>query len=212
MSALRYYYSDSISGFLTKNTEEIIGKLTLASQHDINDDTSNSWVEEIETLKSVLTPYKERGSVYFEYNIPRMGRRADVILVIDELVFVLEFKTSGSKFTHDAITQVWDYALDLKNFQEGSLERVICSLLEKTSTDKRSKPSLPLWLSPTQVRIIPVTDNHLEYAEKVLQEVALLHLPHEAVLNDPRTTQSGRRERSHKTDRLPNCADSHLNL
>jgi hypothetical protein len=129
MSALRYYYSDPISGFLTKNTEEIIGKLTLASQHDINDDTSNSWVEEIETLKSVLTPYKERGSVYLEYNIPRMGRRADVILVIDELVFVLEFKTSGSNFTHDAITQVWDYALDLKNFQEGSLSRIIVPIL-----------------------------------------------------------------------------------
>ena len=120
MPALRYYYSDTISRFLTKNTKEIIGKLTLASQHDINDDTSNSWVEEIETLKSVLTPYKERGSVYFEYNIPRMGRRADVILVIDELIFILEFKTAGSKFTHDAITQVWDYALDLKNFQEVS--------------------------------------------------------------------------------------------
>ena len=53
----------------------------------------------------------------------------------------------------------------------GSLERVICSLLEKTSTDKGSKPSLPLWLSPTQVRIIPVTDNHLEYAEKIYQEI-----------------------------------------
>ncbi len=129
MPAQRYYYSDSISKFLTKNTEEIIGKLTLASQHDINDDTSNSWVEEIEILKHTLAPYKERGSVYFEYNIPRMGRRADVILVIDELIFILEFKTAGSKFTHDAITQVWDYALDLKNFQEGSLNRIIVPIL-----------------------------------------------------------------------------------
>lgn len=138
MPALRYYYSDTISRFLTKNTEEIIGKLTLASQHDINDDTSNSWVEEIETIKSVLTPYKERGSVYFEYNIPRMGRRADVILVINEIIFVLEFKTSGSKFTHDAITQVWDYALDLKNFQEGSLERIIVPILVAPSEKDRN--------------------------------------------------------------------------
>lgn len=129
MTALRYYYSDTISRFLTKNTKEIIGKLTLASQHDINDDTSNSWVEEIETLRSVLAPYTERGSVYFEYNIPRMGRRADVILVIDEIIFILEYKTAGSKFTHDAITQVWDYALDLKNFQEGSLNRIIVPIL-----------------------------------------------------------------------------------
>jgi hypothetical protein len=129
MAALRFYYSDTISNFLTRNTEEIIGILTLASQHDINDDTSNSWVEEIETLRNVLVPYKERGSVYFEYNIPRMGRRADVIAIIDDLIFIFEFKTAGSKFTHEAITQVWDYALDLKNFQEGSLERIIVPIL-----------------------------------------------------------------------------------
>ncbi len=53
----------------------------------------------------------------------------------------------------------------------GSIERVICSLLEKTSTDKGQKPSLPLWLSPTQVRIIPVTDNHLEYSTKIYEEI-----------------------------------------
>jgi hypothetical protein len=143
MPAQRYYYSNSISKFLTKNTEEIIGKLTLASQHDINDDTSNSWVEEIEILKHILAPYKERGSVYFEYNIPRMGRRADVILVIDELIFILEFKTAGSRFTHDAITQVWNYALDLKNFQEGSLNRIIVPILVAPSErDKNCKFSL----------------------------------------------------------------------
>lgn len=133
MAAQRYYYSDTISNFLNRSNEEIIGKLTLASQHDINDDTSNSWLEEVEILKNVLTPYNERGSLYFEYNIPRMGRRADVIVVIDEIVFILEFKTAGSRFTHDAITQVWDYALDLKNFQEGSLERIIVPVLVATS-------------------------------------------------------------------------------
>lgn len=132
MAAQRYYYSDTISNFLNRSNEEIIGKLTLASQHDINDDTSNSWLEEVEILKNVLTPYNERGSLYFEYNIPRMGRRADVIVVIDEIVFILEFKTAGNRFTHDAITQVWDYALDLKNFQEGSLERIIVPVLVAT--------------------------------------------------------------------------------
>lgn len=58
-----------------------------------------------------------------------MGKRADVILLINELIFILEYKTADSKFTHDAITQVWDYALDLKNFQEGSLERIIVPIL-----------------------------------------------------------------------------------
>ena len=89
MAAQRYYYSDSITDFLSRNTNEIVGDLTLASQHDINDETSKSWVEEIETMREVLAPYEGRGSVYFEYNIPRMGRRVDVIAVIDGIIFVL---------------------------------------------------------------------------------------------------------------------------
>ena len=129
MAAQRYYYSDSITDFLSRNTNEIVGDLTLASQHDINDETSKSWVEEIETMREVLAPYEGRGSVYFEYNIPRMGRRVDVIAVIDGIIFVLEYKTAERKFSREALVQVWDYAIDLKNFQEGSLERILIPIL-----------------------------------------------------------------------------------
>ena len=83
MAATRYYYSDSIGRFLTRSVNEIVGELTLASQHDINDETSQSWVEEIMTLREALAPYSGHGSIYFEYNIPRMGRRVDVIALID---------------------------------------------------------------------------------------------------------------------------------
>ena len=89
MAVQRYYYSDSITDFLSRNTNEIVGELALASQHDINDETSKSWVEKIETMREVLAPYEGRGSVYFEYIIPRMGRRVDVIAVIDGIIFVL---------------------------------------------------------------------------------------------------------------------------
>ena len=93
MVAQRYYYSDTVTDFLSRSENEIVGALTLASQHNINDQTSQSWLEEIETLHEAFAPYKGRGSVYFEYNIPRMGRRVDVIAVIDSIVFVLEYKT-----------------------------------------------------------------------------------------------------------------------
>lgn len=129
MAALRYYYSDTIKDFLKRTTNEIVGALCLASQHDINDETTQSWVSEIETLRTSLSKYANRGSLYLEYNIPRMGRRADVIVIIDDIVFVLEYKTAEQKFSHEAIVQVWDYALDLKNFQEGSLDRIIIPIL-----------------------------------------------------------------------------------
>lgn len=129
MAATRYYYSDSILSFLNRGRDEIIGRLTLASQHDINDETAQSWVDEISTLKDALAPFSGKGSVYFEYNIPRMGRRADVIAIINGVVFVLEYKTAEQKFSRDAVIQVWDYSLDLKNFQEGCLDRAIVPIL-----------------------------------------------------------------------------------
>lgn len=129
MAAKRYYYSDTITDFCNKSVHEIVGELTLASAHDINEETSQSWVSEIEVMRNAVSAFKSHGSLYFEYNIPRMGRRADVIAAIDGIIFVLEFKTSEQKFSHDAIVQVWDYALDLKNFQEGCLDRVIVPIL-----------------------------------------------------------------------------------
>lgn len=129
MAAKRFYFSSTITDFIGKPADEIVGALAQAYTHDINRETTNSWVEEIETLKACLSPYKERGSLYFEYNIPRMGRRADVIAVIDDIVFILEYKTAEQKFTRDAVVQVWDYALDLKNFQEGSRDRIMIPIL-----------------------------------------------------------------------------------
>lgn len=129
MPAQRFYYSDTISGFLEQTPETIIGSIVQTATHDINKKTTNSWVEEINTLKDALKEYKNRGSIYFEYNIPRMGRRADVIVLINDIVFILEYKTSEQSFSRNDVVQVWDYAIDLKNFQEGSLNRKIIPIL-----------------------------------------------------------------------------------
>ena len=129
MPALRYHYSDTIEDFLTRPSSEIIGELTLANVHDVNNETSMSWLEEINLLRTSLADYAGLGSLYFEYNIPRMGRRADVVIIIKGIVFILEFKTSEQKFTRASEVQVWDYALDLKNFQKGSRDRIIVPIL-----------------------------------------------------------------------------------
>jgi threonyl-tRNA synthetase len=51
----------------------------------------------------------------------------------------------------------------------GAIERCIYALLEKAhmNSEKGIVPMLPVWLSPTQVRIIPVAEKHQEYAEKI---------------------------------------------
>ena len=86
MANLRYYYSDSISDFLSRESDMIVGRLTVASPHDVDNETKSSWIDEIVVMKSFLSTYSGRGSIFFEYSIPRMGRRVDVVLIIDGLV------------------------------------------------------------------------------------------------------------------------------
>ena len=137
MAARRYYYSAIITDFLSRSNNEILGEMTKFSQFAVDEQTRDSWIEEFDSLREILTEYKDRGSLYFEYNIPRMGSRADVILLIDGVVIVLEYKTSRRKFTHSAILQVWDYALDLKNFHdETHMLPVIPIVVAPSESDK----------------------------------------------------------------------------
>lgn len=157
MAVERFYYSDSIAAFCSKLPESIIGRLAEKSVHDINRRTTNSWIEEIDVLKKTLATYIGRGSVFFEYNIPRMGRRADVIVVIDGIVFIHEFKTADQKRSHEAIVQVWDYALDMKNFHEGSRSRPIIPILVVPNEEEEN---LQLTLSPFEDNVYnPIVTN-----------------------------------------------------
>ena len=126
----RFYYSDSISNFLKSSTVEILGELTLHNDFALIQTQRSAWVAEIEILQKILKPYS--GSIYFEYSIPRMGRRIDVVLLIGPVIFVLEFKVGEREFSSYAIDQVYDYALDLKNFHDSSHEQFIAPILIAT--------------------------------------------------------------------------------
>lgn len=71
-------------------------------------------------------------SIFLEFAIPRMGRRADAVVVAGGLVFVIEYKVGATAFARHAIEQVHGYALDLKSFHETSHDRRIVPLLVAT--------------------------------------------------------------------------------
>ena len=62
----------------------------------------------------------------------------------------------------------------LHNSPSGAIERVIYTLLEKAATDSREgrKPQLPLWLAPTQVRIIPLKDEFLQFSKQLAEKLS----------------------------------------
>jgi hypothetical protein len=130
----RAYYSSSINAFSHEETASIIGQLTQLHIQDLVQLQTNAWVEQITILKQQLTSYADNpnNSIYFEFGIPRMGKRADVVLVIEGLVFVIEFKVGAREYARHDKEQVLDYALDLKHFHEGSHTAYIVPVLLAT--------------------------------------------------------------------------------
>ena len=114
----RYWYGDTIDAFSTATVESVVGSLSLANPLDTTPDQIIAWREQVELLRPQLQGLD--GAIYFEFDIPRIGRRIDVVLVVQSVVFVIEFKVGAKTFDRSAINQVWDYALDLKNFHETS--------------------------------------------------------------------------------------------
>jgi len=87
---LNFYYQNSISRFVESSVEEIIGSITLHNQFDATLLQNKSWELQIPILKNSLAGYG--GMIFFEFSIPRMGKRVDVLLIIENVVFVIEFK------------------------------------------------------------------------------------------------------------------------
>jgi hypothetical protein len=168
----RYLYSDTIERFLITETDIVWGKLTSEDHHHQNILTQRAaWKQEIIMLKESLKGYK--GQIYFEYDIPRMGRCIDVVLIIKNVIFVLEFKVGSSEFILNDVDQVWDYALDLKNFHEKSHKNILAPILIAThakelSLNIESTPHNDNLLFPIKTNIellSSVINNILAFAE-----------------------------------------------
>jgi hypothetical protein len=131
----RYYYGDPIFTFLDTNQATILGSLLASNEYPLEMTQRDAWLSEIQILQTVLVPYRDAGHIYFEFSIPRLGRRIDVVIILRSAIFVLEFKVNESEFTSSAADQVCDYALDLKNFHETSHDVPIVPVLIATEAE-----------------------------------------------------------------------------
>lgn len=132
----RAWYHARIVEFVAGDSKAVIGQLVANGQFNSVVAQVWAWQRQIELLKQWLVGLD--GAVFLEFSIPRMGRRIDAVVLAGSFVLVIEFKVGASSFDAAAIEQVWDYALDLKNFHEGShLPRVVPVLV---ATEAKSSP------------------------------------------------------------------------
>lgn len=83
----------------------------------------------------------------------------------------------------------------------GSIERVICSLLEKTAIELDKKaPMLPTWLSPIEVRIITVGEDHKDFANELYDKINAENI---RVDVDDRDESVGKKIRNAATEWIP---------
>ena len=111
-----------------------MGSISISDQFNSTIEQNKSWESQIPILKQALNGYK--GIIFFEFSIPRMGKRVDTLLIIENIVFVIEFKVGEKKFHQYHIDQVWDYALDLKNFHKPSHHAVLVPILIATEAEQ----------------------------------------------------------------------------
>ena len=169
----RYYYSNTIQNFLNSNSDEIIGSLTLSNEFSLEHTQRDAWFQEIEILKNVLQTHE--GSIYFEYSIPRMGKRIDVLCIIGPVIFIVEFKIGETHFLTSAIDQVMDYALDLKNFHETSHDKCIAPILVASEAENMHNQ---LRFTPHKDNILfPLKCNKNNLADEIKNVLSNCHQP-----------------------------------
>lgn len=137
---LNFYYSDKISDFIQKLPETIIGEISVNGRLGHINTELYAWEFQIKLLKEVLQNYV--GHLFFEFSIPRMGKRVDCLLIIKNIVFVIEFKVGEKEFINQNIEQVWDYALDLKNFHKPSHSLLLVPILVATKANVKQIESI----------------------------------------------------------------------
>ena len=126
----RCLYHEHLREFLECNNAEILGSIITSYHGDSQSTTIESWEEEIRILKDQLSTWADEDAyIIFEYNIPRLGKRIDAVLLLRGVIFCMEFKVGKKEAFQADVEQVLDYALDLKNFHLYSYDKPIVPIL-----------------------------------------------------------------------------------
>ncbi|WP_320008340.1 DUF2075 domain-containing protein [Maridesulfovibrio sp.] len=178
----RAYYSSPVDKFLLDFPSSILGDLTQNHTFSLEDLQKNAWVAQIEILQRELKDFSG-AYIAFEYAIPRMGKRIDVVIIYKGIVFALEFKVGDKKYTKSAIEQVLDYSVDLKNFHEQSHNCVIVPVVVSTEAP-REQFILKEYPDAIYQPIMANKNNIAEYLSEISKKVECIgQIDSEAWLN-----------------------------
>ncbi len=171
MPQRRSAYVATMEAFRVEDSQAILGNLAMSQAGDLTPAQRDAWLRQIEILKSALAEIPV-GMILFEFLIPRMGKRADNVLLIGGLLFVIEFKVGAETYDRAAKDQAVDYALDLKNFHAGSHDLPIVPVLVATEA-----PSLPVLVAEPSGGVYDVLLSNSSTLGDAIQSFLTSHEP-----------------------------------
>ncbi|MBU6223009.1 MAG: DUF2075 domain-containing protein [Planctomycetes bacterium] len=151
------FYAAPVSEFLAASDEEAYAPLAAPKGYTLAPEQLSAWHLQLPVLRVALEdqvappPASPAPWIHLEFDIPRLGRRVDAVLVLPECVIPIEFKVGAKKFERLDYEQAWDYGLDLKNFHAPSHAAPIFPILcatEARDSDRRWKPPHPDGVRP----------------------------------------------------------------
>lgn len=125
------YFEASVSDFLKKSDNEVLGEMARRSPYPLTTEAISAWSAQLPIIRDAVEGYD--GTVFFEFDIPRLGSRVDCVLITGGAVISVEFKVGAKQFHREDYNQAWDYGLDLKNFHRASHAASIFPILVCTA-------------------------------------------------------------------------------
>jgi len=178
----RFAYRAKVNQFLVSQEDEILGQLT--NQHrfrQLEQQQINAWLRQIRELKQSLTGFQE-ATLLLEFEIPRIGKRVDAILLLNGSILVLEYKVGAKTYDATSIDQAYDYALDLKNFHKASHHLTIVPVLIATDAPSKS-PTLKIGVDGITSPLLANSDNLLTVLNLLSTTLPKVRLDADAWIN-----------------------------
>jgi len=178
----RFAYKAKVNQFLVSREDEILGRLT--NQHrfrQLEQQQINAWLRQIRELKQTLTGFQE-ATLLLEFEIPRIGKRVDGILLLNGSILVLEYKVGAKIYDATSIDQAYDYALDLKNFHKASHHLTIVPVLIATDAPSKS-PTLKIGVDGIASPLLANSDNLLTVLNLLSTDLPKVELDTDAWIN-----------------------------
>lgn len=155
----RAYVSISAADVPNASNAELIGQLALKLPFAVEPTQLAAWEYQVQHLRLLAADLPE-AHFFLEFLIPRMGRRADLIVLNAGIVFVVEYKLGARQFDRSSLDQVYGYGLDLKHFHETSHNLPIVPILVATEAPPAREQRVR-WDADSLARTLEVNGSEL---------------------------------------------------